>query len=120
LTKLARLRQDVSDFISDAGDTYNITHYTIASEDVWGRNKSANNDTEDLFVVEKIEVEKLRREGQKEIAYYIILANYDSILEIGDKIIIDTKDCWIRALQPGNYQGETFLKRITAIVEEWR
>ena len=106
--------------IDNAGKTYNVTHYTISSEDVWGRNKTANNSTEDLFIVQKIEGEKLRREGQKEIAYYVILANYDSVLEIGDKVVIDSKDCWVRFIQPAHYQGEVFAKRISVIVEEWR
>ena len=119
-SKLTRLRVDVSNLITKAGDNYNITHYTIASEDTWGRNKTANNSTEDLFIIQKLEVEKLRREGQKEIGYYIILANYNSVLEIGDKVVIDSKDTWIRAIQPAHYKGEVFAKRITTIVEEWR
>jgi len=118
--KLTSLRDDVYEIIDKAGATYTVTHYTISSEDVWGRNKTANVTTENLFIIQKIEGEKLRREGQKEIGYYIVLANYNSVLEIGDKVTIDSKDCWVRTIQPAHYQGEVFAKRIAIVVEEWR
>jgi hypothetical protein len=118
--KLARLRIEVSNLITDAGSSYTVTHYTEASTDTWGKVKSGANTTEKLFIVEKIEAEKLSREGQKDIEYYIILANYNSVLEVGDKVTIDSKDAWVRTIQPAHYKGEVFAKRITVIVEEWR
>lgn len=118
--KLDRLRIEASNLIIDAGSSYTVTHYTVSSTDVWGKNKSGANTTENLFIVEKIETEKLRREGQKDIEYYIILANYNSVLEVGDRVTIDSKDAWVRAIQPAIYKGEVFLKRITVIIEEWR
>lgn len=119
-SKLTRLRTEVSDLIEDAGDTFTVTHYTVSSTDVWGKNKTGADTDETLFIVEKIEAEKIRREGQKDIEYYIILANYNSVLEVGDKIAIGSRDAWVRAIQPAHYQGEVFAKRVTAIVEEWR
>lgn len=115
-----RLRIEVGNLITEAGSSYTVTHYTEASTDTWGKVKSGSDTPENLFVVEKIEAEKLRREGQKDIEYYIILANYNSVLEVGDKITIDSKDAWVRAIQPAHYKGKVFAKRVTAIVEEWR
>lgn len=119
-SKLARLRTEVTDLIEEAGKQYTVTHYTLSTTDVWGKNKTGTDTLEYLFIVEKIEAEKLRREGQKDIEYHIILANYNSVLEVGDKVTIDSKDAWVRAIQPAHYKGEVFAKRVTVIVEEWR
>lgn len=114
------MRIEVGNLITEAGSSYTVTHYTEASTDTWGKVKTGVDTPENLFIVEKIEAEKLRREGQKNIEYYIILANYNSVLEVGDKVTIDSKDAWVRTIQPAHYKGEVFAKRVTVIVEEWR
>ena len=114
------MREDVQEIIDEFGKEYTTVSFTVSSEGVWGKEKTESTSTEKMLIINKIEGEELLKEGQKKVAYYIILANYNCSLEIGDKIVINNEDTWIRAIQHLEAQGGVFGKRITAMSEEWK
>ena len=114
------MREDITEILAEAGSSYTTTYYTLDTEDTWGKIKTNSSSTETLLIIERIYGERLRREGQKNIAQYIILANWDSSLAVGENITIDSNDAWIRYVYRPEVKGNYIAKVITAIVEEWR
>jgi len=120
MTYIDSMRDDVDELLEN-GSSYTVTHFSTASEDQWGRTDTTGTPTtEQLFVIRKYLGDKHSREGVKTVEYIIIIARYDSVLDVGDKIAISTDTYWVEGIQTAAIEGdEYFLKRIRAIKEEF-
>ena len=121
MTYITSMRNDIDELLTDYGYSYTITHFDTASEDVWGRTDITGSDsTEDLFVVRKYLGDKLSREGVKTVEYIVLIARYDSVLEVGDKVSISSDDYWVEGIQGATIEDDSIIfKRVRAIKEEF-
>jgi hypothetical protein len=114
------MRDDVDELLTK-GSSYTVTHFSTASEDQWGRTDTTGTPTtEQLFIIRKYLGDKHSREGVKTVEYIIVIARYDSVLKVGDKISMDSSSYWVEGIQSAAIEGDNiFLKRVRAIKEEF-
>jgi hypothetical protein len=116
----AKIRDGVTKLMT-FGKEYTVTHFDRSSQDLWGRTDTTGTPTtERLFVVRKYTGFKKAREGVKEVEYILAIASSSSVLEVGDKIEIDSADYWVEGAQLAELEdGASLFKRIRAIKEEY-
>ena len=114
-----RMRDDIDDLL-EYGEDFTIITYNNTNEDIWGKTDDVGvQSTETLFIVRKYFGDKYNREGVKTVEYVVLIARYNSSLNIGDKVRIDSHNYVVEGIQIPQPEGYTVFKRIRLIREDY-